>query len=125
VGKTALLAAGREAADSAGMRVLRSRCAELEREFAFGVVRQLLDPVLRGGGAEGLLTGPAGVAASLLGLPGAADRGGAAFADQDSSFAVVHGLYWICADLAGRAPLCLLVDDAHWCRDWRSSRWRW
>ena len=48
MGKTALLADARAIAGSAGMQVLRSRGAELEREFAFGVVRQLLEPVLRG-----------------------------------------------------------------------------
>ena len=115
VGKTALLAEARAIAESSGMQVLRSRGAELEREFAFGVVRQLLEPVLRGvDDPEGLFQGPAGVAAGLLGLPGAPAHDGAAFADQDSSFAVLHGLYWLCADLAGRQPLCVLVDDAHW-----------
>jgi len=46
IGKTALLAAARVAAADQGMRVLRSRGAELEREFAFGVVRQLFEPAL-------------------------------------------------------------------------------
>ena len=72
VGKTALLADARAIADAAGMQVLRSRGAELEREFAFGVVRQLLEPVLRGvDDAESLLQGPAGVAAE----PARAARG--------------------------------------------------
>jgi len=115
VGKTALLAEARAIAQSAGMQILRSRGAELEREFAFGVVRQLFEPALRGlGDAEGLFQGPAGVAASLLELPGAPARDGEAFADQDSSFAVLHGLYWLCADLAERRPLCVVVDDAQW-----------
>ena len=115
VGKTSLLADARAVADATGMRVLRSRGAELEREFAFGVVRQLVEPALRGmdDPAE-LFRGPAGVAAGLLGLPGAPERTGASFADQDSSFAVLHGLYWLCADLAERRPLCVIVDDAHW-----------
>ena len=115
VGKTALLSDARAIAESEGMQVLRSRGAELEREFAFGVVRQLLEPALRGMDDAGdLFQGPAGVAAGLLGLPGAPAHDGAAFADQDSSFAVLHGLYWLCADLAGRRPLCVVVDDAHW-----------
>src|SRR5919201_4541035 len=46
IGKTALLAAARTAAASAGMRVLRSRGTELERDFAFGVARQLVEPPL-------------------------------------------------------------------------------
>jgi hypothetical protein len=36
MGKTALLMAAREAAQSDGIRVLRARGAELEREFGFG-----------------------------------------------------------------------------------------
>src|SRR5829696_8015467 len=46
IGKTALLAAARTAAADSGMRVLRSRGTELERDFAFGVVRQLFEPLL-------------------------------------------------------------------------------
>ena len=32
----------------------------------------------------------------------------------ERSFAVLHGLYWLCANLADRAPLLLAVDDVHW-----------
>ena len=32
----------------------------------------------------------------------------------DPSFAILHGLYWLCANLAAAGPLCLVVDDAHW-----------
>src|SRR5512144_1751441 len=46
IGKTALLAAARSRAAAGGMRVLRSRGTELEREFAFGVARQLFEPPL-------------------------------------------------------------------------------
>src|SRR5262249_37368364 len=46
MGKTALLAEARAAAADDGMRVLRARGAELERDFAFGVVRQLFEPPL-------------------------------------------------------------------------------
>ena len=37
IGKTVLLAAGRDAARAEGFRVLRARGAELERGFAFGL----------------------------------------------------------------------------------------
>ena len=30
------------------------------------------------------------------------------------TFAVLHGLYWLVANLATEAPLVLLVDDVHW-----------
>jgi DNA-binding CsgD family transcriptional regulator/tetratricopeptide (TPR) repeat protein len=116
IGKTALLAAARAAAADGGMRVLRSRGAELERDFAFGVVRQLFEPPLAEASEierADLLEGAAGVAASLLGLPGAPLTDGPPSSGIDPSFAVLHGLYWLCANLAAAGPLCLVVDDAH------------
>ena len=58
VGKTELLRAAGEVGEAEGLRVLRARGSELDRAFAFGVVRQLLerevadDPELLTGGAE-------------------------------------------------------------------------
>ncbi len=46
IGKTTLLAAAREVARDGGMNARAARAAELEQGFAFGVVRQLLDPLL-------------------------------------------------------------------------------
>jgi predicted ATPase len=46
IGKSAVLAAARMAAQDGATRFLRARGAELERDFAFGVVRQLFEPVL-------------------------------------------------------------------------------
>ena len=70
IGKSRLLAATREAAERAGFRVLAARGSDLERELAFGVVRQLFEPLLLRAddrarwlsGARG--TGGAGVRAS-------------------------------------------------------------
>jgi DNA-binding CsgD family transcriptional regulator len=117
IGKTALLAAVRTAAADGGMRVLRSRGTELERDFAFGVVRQLFEPPLAEASelerAE-LLEAAAGAAAGLLGLPGAPPPDSPPSSGVDPSFAVLHGLYWLCANLTAVGPLCLVVDDAHW-----------
>ena len=79
IGKTALLAAARTAAAEGGMRVLRARGTELERDFAFGVVRQLFEPSLMEASEverSDLLHGAAGVAAGLLRLPGASAADG-------------------------------------------------
>ncbi len=117
IGKTELLAATRAAATEHGMRVLRSRGTELEREFAFGVARQLFEPPLADASEPergNLLQGAAGVAAGLLGLPGAPPAEGPPSSGVDPSFAILHGLYWLCANLAAAAPLCVVVDDAHW-----------
>ena len=116
IGKSALIGAARALSDAAGARTLRARGGELERDFAFGVVRQLLEPALAEAPArarDDLLQGPAGVAGRLLGLPGARPEGGEVAA-PDASFTVLHGLYWLCANLAGDRPLVLTVDDAHW-----------
>lgn len=117
IGKTALLAATKIAATDGGLRVLRSRGTELERDFAFGVVRQLLErPLAEASEVEraDLLQAAAGVAAGHLGLPGAPPTGDLPSTSVDPSFAVIHGLYWLCANLTAAGPLCLLVDDVHW-----------
>ena len=54
------------------------------------------------------------MAGRLLGLPGAAGGGEGQAAAPDPSFAVLHGLYWLCANLAAERPLVVTVDDAHW-----------
>src|SRR5207244_4296933 len=79
MGKTVLLAAARDGAEGEGFRVLRARGAELEREFAFGVVRQLVEPVVARASEQErarLFEGAPGGAARLLGLPGLGDVGG-------------------------------------------------
>jgi DNA-binding CsgD family transcriptional regulator len=118
IGKSALIGAARAVSEAAGTRALRARGAELERDFAFGVVRQLFEPALAEAPArarDDLLQGPAGVAGRLLGLPGALPQGAEGeVAAPDASFTVLHGLYWLCANLAAERPLVVTVDDAHW-----------
>ena len=118
IGKTVMLGAARDLAQGEGFRVIRARGAELEREFAYGVVRQLVEPLLAEASyAErvSFLEGPPGIAAGLLGLPRAhAAIGEPASVAPDPSFAVLHGLYWLFANLAAERPLALVVDDAHW-----------
>ena len=116
IGKTALLASARASAAEQGMLVLRSRGTELERDFAFGVVRQLFEsPLANASELEraDLLQSSAGVAAGILALPGAPAAEGLA-SESDPSFAILHGLYWLCSNLAATSPLCIVVDDAHW-----------
>jgi DNA-binding CsgD family transcriptional regulator len=107
VGKTRLVADARAAARRAGVLVLEARGAELERDFAFGVARQLLEAVALGGGDE-LFAGAAGTARRLF-----AD-GQAEPAPMEAGFATLHGLYWLVVNLGDRAPVLVAVDDAHW-----------
>jgi DNA-binding CsgD family transcriptional regulator len=115
-GKTALVDAARDLADANGMRVMRARATELESGFAWGVVRQLFEPILFAetqDELDDLLQGDAALAAALLGLPGAPlhsevdERG-------DPSFVILHGLYWLLASLSAQRPVLVVVDDLHW-----------
>jgi hypothetical protein len=110
IGKTSLAQAVREAARERGFAVLAATGSELDRDFPFGLVHQLLDGVLAGAEPERrgrLLAGAAALAEVVL-SPAAA---GAA---PDPSHASLHGLYWLCANLAEECPLLLVVDDLHW-----------
>lgn len=121
IGKSRLLAEADARAGKAGMRVLRARGGELERDFPFGIARQLFEPALAslaGPERSTALTGAAALAAPIVCPdedPGGSDAG-------DRLFAVMHGMYWLCANLAAHAPMALLVDDAQWA-DVQSLRW--
>jgi DNA-binding CsgD family transcriptional regulator len=111
VGKTRLLADARAAARDSGVLVLDGRGVELEREFAFGVARQLLEPTIFGSEEDErarLFEGAARLAARLFD-PEPDDATGI-----DASFATFHGLYWLVVNLADLAPVLICVDDAHW-----------
>jgi DNA-binding NarL/FixJ family response regulator len=108
-GKTSLLRAAVGHAGDAGCEVLQGRGAELERDFGFGVMRQLFERALHSAEPERrerLLSGAAELAAPVLGL-GSGNPG----ADP---FSRLHGIYWLVAGLAEQQPLALVVDDAHW-----------
>lgn len=104
LGKTALLSAFR--AGAAGEATVASaQGAELEREFAFGVVLQLLAPIA--GEDAGVFSGAAALARPLF-ERAEVDTG------RDAIFPLLHGLHWLCASLAEREPLVLCVDDLQW-----------
>ena len=114
IGKTALLESASGRAREAGVRVLGARAGELERELAHAVVRQLFEPSLATVAAREratLLAGAAGLAAPVV-APGPAP---ATALVSDQAFPVIHGLYWLTANLARSGPVLLIVDDAHWC----------
>jgi DNA-binding CsgD family transcriptional regulator len=119
IGKSRLLAAVRA---TGGMRVVSARGGELEGEFAFGVVRQLFEPLLATAPAaqrEELLAGAATLAAPLFEAASLVERPGD---ELDASFATLHGLYWLAANVAFEQPTVLAIDDLHWA-DSPSLRW--
>jgi DNA-binding CsgD family transcriptional regulator len=114
VGKTRLLEATRGLAEEGGLRVFVARGAELESSFPFGLVRQLLEPPLAGlidGDREAAFAGAARLARDLFEHP---EFKATPLAEDVATFAALHGLYWLVANLADRGPMALLVDDAHW-----------
>lgn len=88
IGKTRLLDAVREVAVERELGVLASRGAELERGFAFGLVR-LLDPPLMAADAAERSELLGGAAALSLGALGESPPGG----DPVDAGSVLHGLY--------------------------------
>jgi DNA-binding CsgD family transcriptional regulator len=109
VGKTVLMREARSAAHQAGITALQARGSELERQFAFGVVRQLLEPVVNDPNAGiDMFAGAAGPAARLFELderPAPRD---------DAGFEALHSLYWLLVNLADQVPVLVLVDDCQW-----------
>ncbi|NHC45689.1 BTAD domain-containing putative transcriptional regulator [Motilibacter aurantiacus] len=111
IGKTRLLTEARRRAADRGACVLLARGSELEREFAFGVARQLFegrlaDPAVRGRA----LAGAAATAGTVFdGL------GGTGPVTADASFAALHGLYWLTVNLTADSPVVLAIDDLQWC----------
>jgi hypothetical protein len=119
IGKTSLVETACSRAGELGHEVVRARGSELESGFALGVVRQLFERRLAAAGESeraALLAGPAAAVRPLLsGEVSAPPAGG-------SSFAVLHGLYWLVVNLAASGPVLIAVDDAHWA-DEPSLRW--
>jgi DNA-binding CsgD family transcriptional regulator len=112
LGKTSLLRAAAESASVGGFRCLRARAGELERDFAYGCVRQLLEPVVAraaGGERTRLLDGAAALSGPLFGPADDCPRPA-----TDGAFSVLHGLYWLLNNIADEGPVALFVDDLHW-----------
>src|SRR6266576_1397813 len=120
IGKTTLLRVACARPKVPGPRILTARGLALESGFAYGIARQLIEPVRASAGPgewDELLDGAAGLAARVF------DWAGAGSVEDDVPYATTHGLYWLAANLAARRPLVIAVDDAHWA-DAPSLRWR-
>ena len=113
IGKSRLVGEARRRAAQSGLNVLFARGGELERDFPFGVVRQLFEQRLVDEGVrERVLAGAAGAVATVFGVAAKPVDDEAA---GDGNFASLHGLYWLTVNLSAEGPLLLAVDDLHWC----------
>ena len=112
LGKTRLLEAAVAQAGERDMSALSARGTELEREFGFAVVRQLIEPLLLDLGREdrdALFSGAAALAKPLFESEPSTTPPAA-----DPTYPILHGLYWLLANLAGSTPLAVAVDDLQW-----------
>jgi class 3 adenylate cyclase/DNA-binding CsgD family transcriptional regulator len=119
MGKTRLLAEARATAEEERFQVLAARSSELEQDFAYCVLRQLFEPFLATVEAEEraeLFSGAAALTGRLF------DEGQFEAEGGDISFGMLHGLYWLSANVALRRPTLVVIDDLHW-SDGPSLRW--
>ena len=118
IGKSRLLAMARR--HSTAVRVVNARGSEIERDIPFAVVRQLLEPVLHAASAQEraeLLAGAGGLAERAL-----VDSEHDEDVSDEPGSATLHGLYWFTANLVGRSPVLMIIDDVQWA-DVASLRW--
>jgi DNA-binding CsgD family transcriptional regulator len=123
IGKSTVLGAACADAAAQGTRVLTARGLPLEQGFSYGIVRQLFEPVRAAAGPgewDALLDGAARLARRVFdgADPGPPGR----VPEAAEPHAIMHGVYWLAANLAARGPLVLAVDDVQWA-DAPSLRW--
>jgi DNA-binding CsgD family transcriptional regulator/tetratricopeptide (TPR) repeat protein len=119
IGKTSLITETRRRVEATGMLVFGARGSEFEKTFSFGLVRQLFEPYLVQLSEEEraeVLAGAAELAIPLF------EPAQLSEASADVSLGMLHGLYWLTANVAAKQPLLLVIDDLHW-SDLASLRW--
>jgi DNA-binding CsgD family transcriptional regulator len=133
MGKTRLVDAALEQADSIGIAALRITCAELERNLSFGIAERLVKALLAelparrrtallrkapalvrpliedGGAARTAARQPAAIE------PHAPDDKPPPSAGDAATLAQAHGLFTVTAEALEAAPALVAVDDLHWC----------
>ncbi len=98
-GKSALLSSVERQGREQGLTVLHAAGGELERDYAFGAIRQLLGRAAQ----PAQLTNSAAGAVLVAGGP-----------PVEPGFGVMDALFRLVAALAAAAPILLAVDDLHW-----------
>ncbi len=117
IGKSTLLAAAGRTARMDGATVLRARCSPLEQHAAWGMARQLFEPLRTSPGWDELTVGAAGLAERAL-----ATEVEEPVLAGDAMHSAARGLVWLASNLGERGPAVLVIDDVHWA-DAPSLRW--
>jgi DNA-binding NarL/FixJ family response regulator len=117
IGKSSLLTAVGKTAQTDGAASLRARCSPLEQHAAWGMARQLFEPLRTRPYWDELTVGAAGLAERVL-----APEAEQPVLAGDAMHAAVRGLVWLVSNLGERAPAVLVIDDVHWA-DAPSLRW--
>ncbi len=116
LGKSALLRAFADRARAAGARFLLGECTEVEARRPFGPFVEILRAAFRdlsaGSGEQALRS----TAAGLLGLLPELERADVAPTElaETERYRVHAAIAQLIADLAGRQPLVVIVEDLHW-----------
>lgn len=118
IGKTTLLHSFTASDACRGMTLLHGACREIDAGTGYGGVRALfgsLDLSPEEAAASPWLRGGARRALPALTTGSAAE-------EPSAAYSVMHGLYWLAANMMTERPLLLVLDDVHWC-DERSLAW--
>lgn len=108
IGKSRLLLEMRRMAEAAGFAVVIARGYEFERDYAFGMLRQLISNAQRDVSENEVLNN-ANAADELMAAFGA-DEGEAA-----NTFTIFEGCYWATIRAAESVPILIAIDDLQWC----------
>ncbi len=103
IGKSALLAAASEIATNRGMLVLSTAGVQSEANIPFAGLHQLLRPIL--GRVDNLPPLQRDAMKAAFGMAGAAAA---------EPFLIALAALELLSEAAGRAPVALIVEDAHW-----------
>lgn len=108
IGKSRLLLETRQMAEKAGFTNVIARGYEFERDYPFGVLRQLITSAQRAQGDHGV-SSEADQADALL------ESLGGEGAAENNIFTIYEGLYWATVRAAETTPVLIAIDDLQWC----------
>lgn len=108
IGKSRLLLEMRRMAEAAGFANVTARGYEYQRDYAFGMLRQLISNAQHEEGDNEIRSNADAADELMVAFGG--DDGEAA-----NTFTIFEGCYWATVRAAESTPILLSVDDLQWC----------